>query len=196
MAHIESDQPISLPVHRCLQHHLVGWIAQGWTPQKPKVHGNQNLRKGVKDFIHLLRIQPTCIQVSWPGQYSFVLQHQGHRNNHLDFTIQGSNQKLPGCATIASQCCYQYVRVEDKPQKDSAFTISHAIALNRILALSQTGEACRFLQEKLADRRLPLCDLASLREIGPGCATMQVDHRFGHSPCRWRVRRGIRGRRD
>src|ERR1700756_189940 len=63
MPKIESYQPSCRPVDRRLQHHLVGWILQPWTPQKPERHRNRHLHQSIEYLVHLRRRQAAGLQV-------------------------------------------------------------------------------------------------------------------------------------
>jgi len=116
MAKIESNQPLRRSVDRRLQHHLVGWILQPWTPQEPERHWNRYLHQSIEYRVHLRRCQAARLQVFRARQDSLVLEDQGHRNQHLKRTIQSADQQLPGSPTVASQSGYQHIGIENQPQ--------------------------------------------------------------------------------
>jgi len=116
MTKIESNHPIRRTVDRRLQHHLVGWILQPRTPQKPEMHRNRYLYQSVEHVIYLPRRQAAGVQVLRPCQNRLVLDDQRDRSCHFKCTFQGAHQQLPGGPTAASHRCDKHIGIENQSQ--------------------------------------------------------------------------------
>jgi hypothetical protein len=73
-----------------------------------------------------------------PGKHCFVLKHQWNRKQQLEPPIQGSQQKLAGSASVASQGRNDYVRIEHI-RNGHWLMILHAISPFQVISVIPTG---------------------------------------------------------
>jgi hypothetical protein len=72
-------------------------------------------------------IQTARRQMLRASQNGLILDHQRHRNDHFDSPVQGTQEKLPGCAAVAPECRYHHIGIDHNAQCTPAPIISHAI---------------------------------------------------------------------